>query len=126
MTAPKHILLVEPADAVREVLTEMLESRGYRVTVANGGEAMRRLLDEANGIAAVVLDATLKGETASSLAQHAETRRLPVVMISGRPDAIESADAHHLQLLQKPFRLGDLVAALDKAFASGEFGQRDA
>jgi len=35
------------------------------------------------------------------------------------------AAEHGLQLLRKPFRIRDLCDALDQAFASGEFGQRE-
>jgi len=33
---------------------------------------------------------------------------------------------HGLQLLEKPFRLAELLDAINKAISSGEFGQRDA
>jgi DNA-binding NtrC family response regulator len=126
MSQTKHILVVEPAEDVRDVLGGMLESRGYRVTTADNGEAMRRLLAEPDGFDAVVLDASQTGETAASLARHAKQLRLPLVMMSGHPTAIEFAAVHGLQLLEKPIRMEELVTALEQAFASGEFGQRDA
>ncbi|HEY0527149.1 MAG TPA: response regulator [Stellaceae bacterium] len=99
MAKAKHVLVVEPTEGVCEILFAMLDSHGYRVTTADGGEAMRRLLDEPDAIDAVVLDATLQGETAASLARHAQELRLPLVMISGRPAVIEAADTDGLQLL---------------------------
>jgi hypothetical protein len=41
-------------------------------------------------------------------------------------DKLDAARVHHLQLLGKPFSSSELAEALDQAFASGEFGQRDA
>ena len=39
---------------------------------------------------------------------------------------MQFADENGLQLLTKPFRLPDLLNAIDEAIGSGEFGQRDA
>jgi DNA-binding NtrC family response regulator len=120
---PLHILVVDDDGDVRDVLAAILEIRGYRVTAASGGASMRRILD-AGGIDAVVLDALMPGEPSASLALRAKQLRLPVVMISGSDQALEIAQSHDLQLLEKPFRPAELAEALHRAFASGEFGQR--
>ena len=126
MGEPKHILVVEAAADVRLTIAGMLEDRGYRVTAVDSGASMRRrLADGEHGIEAVVLDATLSGQGAASLALHARALRLPVVMISGNPEMMAFAQMHRLQLLWKPFRADDLAKALDAAFASGIHGQRD-
>ena len=128
MSAPTpHILVVEISEEVRDTVVGMLEDRGYRVSAAESGDAMRRLLTAGeHGIDALVLDASLSGEGIASLALHAKERGLPVVMISGNPERMEFAQTHGLQLLWKPFRAHDLAKALDAAFASGIYGQRDA
>src|SRR4051812_12966940 len=105
MSKTKHILVVEPAEGVRDIIAEMLESRSFSVTTVTSGEAMRHMLAEPCCVDAVVLDSTLRGEAAASLAQHAKECSLPLVMISGRPSAIESAEAEDRQLLSKPFRI---------------------
>lgn len=46
-------------------------------------------------------------------------------MISESDEAMKFAERHHLQLLRKPFRMGQLYDALDIAFASRAYGQRD-
>jgi DNA-binding response OmpR family regulator len=123
LTVP-HVLVVEPHADVRHTVSALLEDRGYRVSSALDGATMRREL-EGDGFDAIVLAATLYGEDAASLARHARNLRLPVVMmISGHPAAMEFAGDNALQLLRKPFRRQELYAALDQAFASGEFGQR--
>ncbi len=47
-------------------------------------------------------------------------------MISGSPNAMEFADQNGFQFLAKPFHFVDLIAAIEKALSSKQFGQRDA
>jgi hypothetical protein len=60
------------------------------------------------------------------IALHAKTLRIPVVMISGSIESIKFAEDNGLQLLCKPFRILQLIQAVEDAIASGQFGQRDA
>ena len=123
---PKHILLVEDYDPVRELTANVLEDRGYRVSTVPSGPMMRDILRTDDRIDAIVLNAVTPGENGASLARHAKDLGLPVIMISGSREIISFAAEHGLQLLLKPFRAEELYAALDKALSSGEFGQRSA
>ncbi len=125
MSVPKHILVVDHSEEIRDTITAMLEDRGYRVSSADSGAAMREVLRE-GGIDAVVIDASLHGETSASLAAHARDLHLPLVMISGNDAILAYAADQRLQLLHKPFRIQELCDALAEAFASGQFGQRGA
>ena len=125
MTDQKHILVVDREGLIRETIMAMLEDSGYRVSSADSGVSMRQILKD-DAIHAVVIDASMRGETTTSLAAHAKSCRLPVVVISGNDAIMGYAADHGLQLLHKPFRIRELCAALDEAFASGEFGQRNA
>lgn len=113
---------------MRELVATILEDRGYRVSRAEDGAMMRRIiLAEAAFEAsfdAIIMDASLRGEASTSLAEHAKGLRLPVVMISGNDLIMGHAADHDLQLLRKPFRIQELCDALDEALASGEFGRR--
>ena len=120
----RHILVVEPQRAVGNTISDMLQSVGYRVTAVDGGELMRGLLETVK-FDGLILDATLRGEHSESLAAHAKKLRLPLVVISGRDAVMLDARVRGLQLLHKPFRIRDLVDALDEAFRSGEFGRRE-
>jgi DNA-binding response OmpR family regulator len=122
---PKHILLVEDYDPVRELIANMLEDRGYRVSTAPTGASTRDSL-RTDDVDAIVLNAITSGENGASLARHAKDLRLPVVMISGSNDEISFAAEHGLQLLRKPFQAEELYGELDRALSSGEFGQRSA
>jgi DNA-binding NtrC family response regulator len=121
----KHILVVDPDGGVRDMIAAILEDRGYRVSCVPDGPSMRRLL-ESDGCDAIVIDASMRGETSTSLANHAKALRLPLVMLSGNDVIMGYAADHGLQLLHKPFRIQALCDALDRAFASGEFGRRGA
>ena len=102
----------------------MLRVSGFIVTAADSGIVMRKILaDKANRC---ILDSAMPGEPSAQLALHAKKLRLPVVMISGSPEAMKFAEENHFQLLPKPFRIAELVDAIGAAVMSGEFGQRDA
>lgn len=126
MDKRKHILIVDDDGAIRGLLTASLEACGYVVSSARNGASMRALLNSRERVDAVILDCRMPGESGQSLALYAKEHGLPVVMISGSNEAMEFAERHHLQLLRKPFRMGQLYDALDLAFASHTYGQRDA
>lgn len=123
-----HILVVDDDAEVLTILVEMLRESGFTVTAGDSGVAMREMLADKASLAvdAVVLDSLMPGEQSEKFALHAKALRLPVVMISGSMESMIFADEHGLQLLQKPFRINDLLAAIEKAIESGQFGQRDA
>ena len=123
----RHILVVDDDGDVREVIVSVLVESGFVTTAATGGVAMRHILAvDALPIDAIVLDSVMPGEASADLAAHAKTLKIPVVMISGSHDSMQFADEHGLQLLHKPFRMAELVQAIEDAIASGQFGQRDA
>jgi CheY-like chemotaxis protein len=121
---PRHILAVDDNEGVRDVMATLLQELGYRVTTADGGVSMRRILQHGAAIDAIVLDALMPGEPSTTLALHARELGIPVVMISGSHDKIIFARENGLQLLQKPFRAEQLADALKLALDSGEAGQR--
>lgn len=123
MSRPRRVLVVDPNEGVRELVASILEDRGYRVSLAEDGAMMRRILAEA-AFDAIIMDASVRGEASASLAEYAKGLRLPVVMISGNDLIMGHAADHSLQLLRKPFRIQELCDALDHALASGEFGRR--
>lgn len=121
----KHVLLVEPNREVADTISDMLTSLEFRITIVDGGGAMRLAADGLDHVDAVVMDATLKGETAASLAIFLGELGVPLVMISGSPPEIEFARSYRLQLLAKPFGRDDLQAAMAIALSvSAKAGQR--
>jgi two-component system, OmpR family, response regulator len=123
----RHILVMDDQADVRDVILGMLDERGFMVTAAPRGSAMRDILAaQGTPIDAVVLDALMPGEPSANLALHAKALQIPVVMISGSPDSMKFAEDNGVQLLRKPFHVDELVLAIEKAIASGQFWQRDA
>lgn len=123
----KHILVVDDDGDVRNVLIAMLEESGFLATPADCGAAMRDILARpGTAIDAVVLDSMMPGESGAELALYAKKLHLPVVMISGSPEAMNFAAENGVQFLEKPFRSAELLSAIETALSSGRFGQRDA
>ena len=85
---------------------------------------MRDFLNTAASVDCVILDAVMPGEANISLALHLKEVGIPVVIISGSPDAMNYAADNGLQLLRKPFHSQELSSSVKTALASGEFGQR--
>lgn len=120
----RHVLVVDDNGDVRDMIVTMLEERGFMATAATGGVAMRDILAaDVSRIDAIVLAALMPGEPSAAPAVHAKTLRIPVVMISGSHDSMKFAEDNGLQLLRKPFRIPQLIEAIEDAIASGEFGQ---
>lgn len=124
MTRPLHILVVDDEKSVREVIAEQLAATEYRVSVASDGATMRRFLDTPEPVDLIVLDALMPGEPAVTLALHARDRGIKLVMMSGSPDKMEEYKDKADQLLLKPFRIEELLRAIELAMASDTFGQR--
>jgi two-component system OmpR family response regulator len=124
MGQSKHILVVDDNGDVREVIVDVLQLQNYRVSTASSGSVMRDFLETGDAVDCVILDVLMPGEASASLALHLKERGIPVVMISGSPEAMKYAANDDLQLLRKPFHLQEIYTAVNTAIASGEFGQR--
>ena len=120
----KHILVVDDNADVRDVIVDILQENHFRVTAASSGSVMRDFMETDGTVDCVILDALMPGEASASLALYLKERGIPVVMISGSPDAMKYAMDNGIQLLRKPFHLQELYSAVNTALASGEFGQR--
>jgi len=66
MHDPIHIAVVDDELEIRETLREYLELHGFRVSVADGGEALRQLV-ASDSLDLVVLDVRMPGEDGLSL-----------------------------------------------------------
>lgn len=86
VNAVPHILVVDDEPEIREVIREYLTGKGYAVSVAADGRAMRAVLAE-RPVHLVVLDMIMPGEDGLTLAR--ELRRLPglgIVMLTAMAD----------------------------------------
>jgi DNA-binding response OmpR family regulator len=106
--AGEHILLVEDDVDLLNVLTQVLEQQGYRVSTATRRTQARSLLRK-GGIDLIVADSVLRGGNGDDVAKSASRRGLPIIMMSGEPDRIARLTGGPLPFLQKPFRATALV-----------------
>jgi DNA-binding response OmpR family regulator len=119
------VLVVDDEDEIRKMVRRVLEERGYRVTeAARGHQALRMLKEQPPDL--VVLDAMLPEVHGFDIAKRMKgTERyghIPIVMISAvyrgwrfAEDLRQSygVDAY----LEKPFKMSDLVAAVEAALS---------
>jgi DNA-binding response OmpR family regulator len=122
----KTILIVDDEPEIRRLLGRVLSNKGHRVIEAERGlEALRMIKSHTPDL--LVLDAMLPEvhgfEIARRVKGSAKYSHIPIVMVSAvykgwrvAEDARSSygVDAY----VEKPFRLGDVVSAIDKALAA--------
>ncbi|MEM8962429.1 MAG: PAS domain-containing protein [Acidobacteriota bacterium] len=101
------ILVVEDEAAVRRLLVELLDERGYRVQQAGSGSEALELLEGHQGTIDLLLsDVVMPGMSGPALADRlvAERPGLRVLYISGYADSVALPRDHpDRELLQKPF-----------------------
>jgi len=126
MAGMPHILLVDDEPDIRETVQDYLELHGYRVSQADGGEALREAIAE-NDIDLVVLDINMPGEDGLSLARFLrEQTSIPVVMLTAAGEVVDRIVGLEMgadDYLSKPVDLRELLArikAVLRRFQSAE------
>ena len=111
--APKKILVADDDKHMRVLLTHLLETRGYCVSSAAGGQ---EALDQVPSFRPnlIVLDLELPdisgSEVCHRLKSESATENIPVLVVSGRPDIADQARISQADgYLEKPFRLSELA-----------------
>ena len=115
-TAQPTILVVEDEPAQREVLSYNFEAEGFDVTTAENGEEALLLVDEISPDI-IVLDWMLPNvsgiEVCRRLKSRAETRAIPVIMLSARSeevDRVRGLETGADDYVIKPYSLVELMA----------------
>lgn len=118
------VLLCDDNAEILEVTGTLLEDRGYRVMLAHSGEeAVQRALCEPPDV--LLLDLNLPGmsgaQTVLALREHADTARIPVVVLSVLQRSEEQmAESAFLDWIEKPATPDELFAALDRAIGPAD------
>lgn len=126
MSSDCHIVVCDDEADIRETFREYLALQGYRVSAADGGGALRRLL-ETEAIDLVILDLSMPGEDGLSLARFLRERYaagLLMVTASGEVvDRIVGLEMGADDYLAKPVDLRELLARV-KAILRRTRGRR--
>ena len=122
------ILLVEDDDEVAALVSEMLNTLGYRVTrVASARAALGALADDP-GIDLTFSDVLMAGPMSGvDLAREIRRRRpeAPILLTTGYAGAaLETTGIDNIQVLFKPYQIGALEAALREALGKSNEGSR--
>lgn len=108
-----HIVVCDDEADIRETFRDYLMLQGYRVSMADGGGALRRLL-ETETVDLVILDLSMPGEDGLSLARFLRERHgagLLMVTASGEVvDRIVGLEMGADDYLAKPVDLRELLA----------------
>ena len=107
------MLVVDDDPAIRESVTEVLSSEGYRVLEAGDGQEALRQLDAVSGRCVVLLDLAMPGmnglELLTELSRRGQNDRFPVVVMSANAHPRELEFPQVVALLRKPFELDELL-----------------
>ena len=121
----KHILVVDDTEEVLELFRDIIEDLGHRATVTTfAPEDLAEVIKISPEL--VILDMTIGGDAAGwQLAQKLrmshETEKIPVIICTADTVALhdqeESLAALGMSVVLKPFSIGDLEDAINRAFA---------
>jgi len=115
MDPSPHVLVVDDSADIREPLAKYLAKKGLRVSTANGGQEMRRLL-KTNAVDLVVLDIMMPGEDGLSLCRMLrETTDTPVILLTAMAedtDRVVGLEIGADDYVTKPFNPRELLARI--------------
>ncbi|PZQ57369.1 MAG: DNA-binding response regulator [Phenylobacterium zucineum] len=116
MDAPTdHLLVVDDDREIRSLLAERLAVAGYRVSTAQDGVEMRRVLGR-TAIDLIVLDLNLPKEDGLALCRHLRaTSAVPIIMLTARGEPIDRVLGLEMgadDYLAKPFEPRELLARI--------------
>jgi DNA-binding response OmpR family regulator len=111
--ANRRILVVDDERAVRDLLRRCLESDGYEVTEASGGQEAMAVIQNGS-IDLVTLDINLGGQSGLDVAQAVRKHSdVPIVMVTGRGDVIDRIVGLEIgadDYITKPFHVREVLA----------------
>lgn len=121
----RTVLIVDDEDEIRKLLRRVLETRGYRVREAERGNVALKLVKE-EPPDVMILDAMLPEVHGFDIARRIKGSerygKIPIVMVSavyrGWRFAEDLKASYGVDaFIEKPFKIGDVVAAVEKALA---------
>ena len=109
-----HIVAVDDEAEIRASIAEYLGMHGFRVSQADGGAALRRLIAKGDGVDLVILDIRMPGEDGLSAARWLrEHVKVGVIMLTASSDIVDRITGLEVgadDYVAKPFDLRELLA----------------
>lgn len=125
MAPRQKVLIVEDDESLRRMYRTTLTMEGYEVQDTGDAMSAVQALDR-NTPDAVVLDLELPDMSGVAVAQeiaaHAQTRNIPVIVVTGSTQKIQAVNA--ACVLRKPVFPDHLVKVVRACLASGARGLR--
>lgn len=113
MDRQAHILVVDDEPEIRDMLQEYLNLRGFVVSTAEGGEALRRIVAE-ESVDVVLLDISMPGEDGLSLARFLrDNSAVGIIMLTAAGEVVDRVIGLEVgadDYLAKPVDLRELLA----------------
>ncbi len=112
-----HIAVVDDHREIRDLVGKYLQQQGYRVSTAENGTALRRLV-ERGAPDLVVLDIMMPGEDGLTLCRELRTRSgptIPIIFLTARTEETDRVIGLELgadDYLAKPFSSRELLARI--------------
>ena len=111
-----RILVVDDEADVREMLADVLMSRGHHVTLAGGGREALQCFEQGD-YDLVITDLGMPDVNGWDVARSVKAARasLPVLLLTGWADAVEAGAGRVDAVIKKPFDVTRLTAAVSAA-----------
>jgi CheY-like chemotaxis protein len=112
----KKVYIADDDPDILEVLTIILEDKGYHVTTSPDGKSLNKLKDVPD---LVLLDVRMSGSDGSEICRvlksKDETKNIPVVLISANRNLTEIAkDCGADDFISKPFDIKEIISVAKK------------
>ncbi len=115
MQKAAHIAVVDDHSDIRDLVGQYLDQQGYKVSVADSGLALRRIL-ERGAVDLIVLDVMMPGEDGLSVCRHLRaTTDTPIIFLTAMSedtDRIIGLELGADDYLVKPFNPRELLARI--------------
>jgi two-component system response regulator MprA len=115
LPAKRKILVVDDDEAVRTGLRGVLMTQGYEVDLANNGrEAVERFATSQADLILVDINMPVQNGWGAVAALRSINPRIPVILITARPDQQTIALNAGLELMEKPLDLHRLLHRINE------------
>jgi PAS domain S-box-containing protein len=117
----RNVLIVDDEPAIVASLVDLLELSGHQATGAANAHAALEAM-ESDQFELVISDILMPGMSGVALAEEMERRgwEIPVLLMSGySPDHDSLKGAQRFPMMTKPFKLNELLVAIERLLSSG-------